>query len=115
MNYAANSPLKNATNGTSASLYGKETDMNGSPLKKDFNSPEKYSAENNRPLASYSSPSALQKSKSPGKKYGSPSSPAKKSKPFGKPLEIIRSKYQFQYPMELAFNRGQIKSARASA
>ena len=89
-----NSPLKCTTNDAKATSPGKAD----SPVKRDFNSPDKHhtrgpSSGENKP--GFGSPSALRTkaSASPSKnKFGSPSSPSKRTKPFGKPIEIIRSK-----------------------
>ncbi len=100
-----NSPLKCTTNadGAKTSPLKHGTTAADSPVKRDFNSsPDKAAhrtgsgshAAENKPTT-YASPSSLaRKANSPSKKtFASPSSPGKRQKPFGKPIEIIRSKY----------------------
>lgn len=84
-----NSPLKCTTNGSPAKDLPGSSDLHGSPAKKEFVSPDKRAPAENKPS---NSPSALRKQNSPAKKYGSPTSPSKRTKPFGKPIEIIRNK-----------------------
>lgn len=94
-----NSPLKCTTNADAKTSPLKHGTTADSPVKRDFNSPDKaartgITSAENKPTG-YASPSSLaRKANSPSKKtFASPSSPSKRTKPFGKPIEIIRSKF----------------------